>query len=330
MRRAALALVLLAGCGGSDGTKPSAAPTPQLDPPQATEPVGAPPVGGMPPGRVVRVGTKPEGVAYDASTGLAAVAVQSPPRLVLVDAATGGVVRRVPLPGTARHVSLARPGGPFLVPVEPDDSLVRVSQDGGSERVPVGDNPHDATEVGDRTFVVDEFGATMTVVRGGRVVGQVPVDAQPGGVVGVGNRVAVISVRAYTVELYDATSDRPRGGGSQSAGLGPSHVARGSGGRIGITDTRGRALVVYDTRPKLRFRRRIPLDGTPVGIAGDRRVWVALSDRNQVVPVDLESGEVGEPVRTVRNPWSIAVGGGRLVVASRSEGTLQLTRAPRG
>ena len=325
MRRLALlAALVLAGCGDADrGAAP--VPTPQLDPPQAAEPAGAPPVEGTPPGRIVKVGAKPEGVAIDPRSGLAAVAVQSPPRLVLVDVRTGRVERRVPLPGTARHVSLARPGGPFLVPVEPADALVEVGTDGSTRQTAVGDNPHDATAVGNRIFVVDEFGSTLTVVRDGRVVGQVPVDAQPGGAARVGDQVAVIAVRAYTVELYDGRSDRPRGGGAQSAGLGPSHVVTGPAGRLAIADTRGRALVVYDTVPKLRFKRRIGLGGVPVGIAaGDGRVWVALSNRNQVLPVDLASGRLGDPLATVRDPYSLAAGAGVLAIASRSEGTLQI------
>jgi len=158
-----------------------------------------------------------------------------------------------------------------------------------------------------------------------------PVDAQPGGVTAVGGQVAVIAVRAYTVELYDGSSDKPRGGGAQSAGLGPSHIAIGPEDRLAITDTRGKALMVYDTRPKLRFRARVDLDGTPVGIAGDARrgvVWVALSERNRVVPVDLrgEKPKVGKAIDTVRNPFSLAVdpSSGRLAIASQADGTLQL------
>lgn len=317
----------VSGCGGGSGPG-TGQPRPQLDPPQAAEPVGAPPAKGGLPGRSLKVGAKPEGVAIDARTGLAAVAVQSPPQLVLVDTRGGRIVRRVPLPGTARHVSLAAPGGPFLVPVEPDDSLVEVRFDGTTRRTEVGDNPHDATAVGDRYFVADEFGSTLTVVRNGAVVGEVPVDAQPGGVATVGDQVAVIAVRAYTVELYDGRADRPRGGGGQSAGLGPSHVVTGPGGRLAIADTRGHALVVYDTEPKLRFARRIPLDGTPLGLAtgDDGRVWVALSERNRAFPVDLETGRSGRSIRTVRDPFSLAAGDGVLAIASRSTGTLQITR----
>lgn len=259
------------------------------------------------------------------------MAVRSPDRLRLIDRATGDVRRTVPLPGHARHVDLARPGGPFLVPVEDANTVLEVDPETGRTRATeVGDHPHDAAAVGRRIFVGDEYGSTLSVVRGGRRVAQIPVDAQPGNVVAVGRQVAVVSVRAYTVELYDGTVDRPRGLGSQSAGLGPSHAALGPKGRLAITDTRGRSLVVYDTRPKLRFLARLALGGVPVGIASDvrrGRVWVALSDRNRVLPIDLTGDEprVGRAVDTVASPYSLAVdpASGQLIVASATDGKLQ-------
>ncbi len=330
MLAAALAAVL-AGCGGR--AKPTGtgtvAPSPQLDPPRAAEPVPGPPVRQAPRGILVRVGTRPEGVAVDPRSHLAAVAVTDPPRLVLVDTRSGRRIREVRLPSGARHVALAAPGGPFLVPCEDADRLVEVPVHGDARETPVGDNPHDATAVGPRRFTVDEFGSTMTVVREGRVVGTVPVDAQPGGIATVDGKLFVNSVRSYTVEQYSA-GDRPRGSGAQSSGLGPSHVIAGPEGRIAIGDTRGRALVVYDTRPRLRFRARIPLPGTAVGLAWDgaHTVWVTLSERNEAVPVDLTAGRPrpGTAVPSGRTPLSVAVdtGTGRLAIAAAGDGTLQL------
>lgn len=335
-RRIAFALVLLlalvpAGCGAKDEPEQrNSAPVPQLDPPQAAEPIPGPPVGEKPDGIVVDVGRRPEGVAIDPESHIAGVAVDDPPRLVLVDARSGEKLREVRLPSSARHVALAAPGGPFLVPCEEANRLVEVDPRSGDAReTPVGANPHDATAVGPRIFTADEFGSTMTVVRDGRVRGTVPVDAQPGGVATVDGKLYVNAVRAYTIEQYTA-SDRPAGAGAQSSGLGPSHVVAGPAGRIAIGDTRGKALVVFDTRPRLRFRARVPLGGTPVGLAWDGRdtMWVTLSERNQVVPVDLRPSppRAGGPVATGRTPLSAAVdtSTGRLAVAAAGDGTLQL------
>lgn len=323
-----LALVAaLTGCGSEP--EPSAAAAALPYPPRAAEPATAPEVEEQPPGKIVRVGAGPEGVAMDPETGLVAVGVRDPARLVLLDAASGEVRREIPLPSPPRHLSLMREGGPVLVPAEETDQLVEVSLPRGRTRVTdVGDNPHDVTAVGDRIFVGDEFGSTLTVVQGGRKVEQVPVDVQPGGVVAVGDEVGVVSVRAYTLELFGARD--VQGGGSQSAGVGPTHAVADAGGRVYITDTRGDQLIVFETQPRLKWIARVPLPGSPYGIAVDRdrgRIWVTLVGRNEVA--ELVAGPKPRRRRTlptVRQPNAVAVdpGSGRLFVASRTDGTLQL------
>ncbi len=323
-----------AGCGGDDEpaapepTRPAGAAVRLPFPPTAAEPASAPAPARAPAGRVVRVGREPEGVAFDGETGLVAVGLREPAQLALVEGASGRVRERVELPGAPRHLELAAPGGPVLVPAEDADALVEVDLPGGAARTTaVGDNPHDAAALGDRRATIDEFGSTLSVVRGGRRVRQVPVDAQPGGVVAVGGALAVISVRAYTVELFD---DELRPLGSQNAGYGPTHVAADRDGRLYITDTRGGALLVFETAPRLRFVGRVPLEGSPYGLALDARrgrVLVTLTARNELV--ELTTGAEPREVRrlpTVRQPNTLAVDErtGRIAVASRTDGTLQL------
>lgn len=323
---------VLAGCGGGDTRTVTAGPQPQLDPPQAAEPVAGPPVEGAVPGRTVTIGAKPEGIAVDPQSHTVAVAVQSPDQLVLLDDRSGKILRRVALPGQARHVALAKPGGPFLVPVETADKLMTVDPTTGrSQLTDVGDNPHDAAALSDRYFTADEFGSTISVVRDGRLRRTVTADAQPGGIVAVDGQLALIAVRAYTVELFKPDGDGLQRSGAQSAGLGPSHVATGPSGRIAITDTRGKAMVIYDTVPRLRFRARVDLGGTPVGIAADPGrgvIWTTLSEKAQAVAVDLKAAKpaIVKRQKTLRNPFSIGVDTdtGRLSVASRTDGTLQL------
>ncbi len=327
-RRLAIALVLpaLAGCGGDDPPR-QAGPAP-VYPPRAAEPATSPKPAAKPAGRVVRVGGKPEGVAFDAETGLVAVGVSEPPSLALLDR-DGTLRKRVPLPGPPRHLQLAAPGGPVLVPAEPADELVEVSLPGGGKRVTrVGDQPHDAAGLGGRVFVGDEFSSTLTALQDGRVVGDATVDAQPGGVVAAGGKIGVISVLAYTIELFDPRT--LKGEGSRNAGIGPTHAVADAAGRIYITDTRGDAVIVYATQPRLKWVGRIELPGSPYGIAADPtgdRVWVTLTARNEVV--ELRGGDQPERLRsfpTVRQPNTVAVepGSRRVFVASRTDGTLQL------
>ena len=328
MRRSCIlvAVLALAGCGGGDD--PPREPEPP-SPPQAAEPGTAPEPEEKPAGRVVRVGPKPEGVVFDEQTGLVAVGVNDPDELVLLDR-DGAERSRVPLPGPPRHLQLAGPGGPVLVPSEPANELVEVTLPNGRKRVtPVGEQPHDASAGEDgRIFTADERGSTITEVRDGRRVRSAPVDVQPGGIVTVGDTVAVVAVQAYTVELYDQRT--LRGQGARNAGLGPTHVVRDGAGRIYVADTRGGAVLVYTTEPRLRVAGRIELPGSPYGLAMDEagdRLWVTLTERNEVV--ELRAGDQPERLRsfpTVRQPNSVAVepGSGRVFVASRSDGTLQL------
>ena len=321
---APIVVLALAGCGGGDAP---AGPAP-VYPPRAAEPATSPKPAEAPAGRVVRVGAKPEGAVFDGESGLVAVGVNDPDALVLLDR-DGRERARVPLPGPPRHLQLAAPGGPVLVPSEPTDELVEVTLPNGRKRVTVvGDQPHDATAAGGRVFVADEFGSSITLVEDGRRVRDVPVDAQPGGIAAVGDQVAIISVLGYTIELFDQRT--LEGGGSRNAGLGPTHAVHDAAGRVYITDTRGDAVIVYQTRPRLKWVGRIELPGSPYGIAADPagdRVWVTLTGRNQLV--ELRGGDQPERLRTfptVRQPNSVAVepGSGRVFVASRTDGTLQL------
>ena len=332
--RAAAALVLLAlaaavGCGGGDDEPERAAPPVSPAPPRAAEPARSPATDETPAGQVVRVGPGPEGVAADGRTGLVAVALRDPPRLALLDGRTGRPARTVRLPAPARHLTLARPGGPVLVPAEEADALVQVGlPDGRTQTARVGDQPHDAAWLAGRAYVGDEFGSTLSEVAGARTTREVPIDVQPGGVVAVGDQIGVVSVRAYTFELFDPRT--LRGLGSQSAGLGPTHAVVDGDGRVYIADTRGDALIVFQTRPRLKWVGRLPLAGSPYGLAVDRareRVWVTLTGRNELVEVPAgDRPRRARTLPTVRQPNTVGVDErtGRVFVASRTDGTLQL------
>lgn len=315
------------GGGERAGSGGSALPYP----PKAAEPASSPPLERRPAGRVVRVGGPGEGIAADSETGLVAVARKDQPLLTLVDAESGAVRERVRLPSGARHLEIAGPGGPVLVPAEDADALVQVSLPDGRtlSTTEVGDFPHDAAFAGGRVYTADEFGSTVTAVEGGESVEQMPVDVQPGNVVVVGDQLAVVSVRAYTLTLLDL--ETLSGGGSQFAGSGPTHAAVDADGRIYVTDTRGDALSVFATRPRLKFIARVALPGgAPLGLDVDRRrgrVWVSLTATNELV--ELQASDNPGRVRTlpaVRQPNSLAVDDrtGRVFVASARDDALQI------
>jgi DNA-binding beta-propeller fold protein YncE len=319
---AVLSAGALAACGSEDDPREF---------PPAAEPARSPVPAERPAGRVIEIGNKPEGIAIDAETGIAAVALTDPDELALVDVDTLKVRRRVPLPGAPRHLRLAGPGGPVLVPAESGDAIVEVSLPSGRTRVTrVGDGPHDADNVGERLFVGDEFGSTLTLVEDGRRVKQVPTPLQPGGVAAFrdpAGRVAIVGVRERAVALYDTEG---RELARERAGVGPTHVEAGDEGRLYVADTDGNAVLLFRTRPGLGLVRRIAVPGQPYATTLDRqrgKLWVTLTETNRAVQLTAEvQVRKQREFPTVRQPNSIAVHepSGRVFVASRTDGTLQV------
>ena len=315
--------VFIAGCGGSgDGLAPAA------------EPAKSPPLERRPAGRVIPIGNKPEGLAADGLTRLLAVGLTNPDVLALVNIDSGRIVRRIPLPESPRHLSLARPGGPVLVPAERSNALVEVFLPDGRTRVTkVGRFPHDAASDGrGRIFVGDESGDTLSVVAQGRRLERVPAPVQPGGVATSesGDHLAVVGVSERALELFDSRTLGRRG--KISVGVGPTHVIA-LGGRFFVVDTRGDGLLEVRTEPELRIHRRTALAGAPYGVAADavrKRFWVTLTETNELVELTDRRQLRSFPV--VRQPNSVAVDpvSGRVFVASRKDGTLQIIDPPKG
>jgi DNA-binding beta-propeller fold protein YncE len=320
VRRALLPIACVCaacGCGGSgDGLAPAA------------EPARSPPLETKPAGRVVPVGHKPEGLAFDRRTGLLAVALR-PDRLAIVNGRSGRTVRRIALPGAARHLALAGPGGPVLVPAEDADRHVTVSLPHGRlHETRVGRQPHAAVAADGRIFVGNERGGSVSVVEGGRELHRVDAPVGPGGLAASrGGVVVVVGVRERAIEAFDGGTRASRG--RIPVGLGPTHVAA-RGERFFVVDTRGNGLIEILMDP-LRVHRRTHLEGAPYGIAFDpvrKRFWVTLTASNRVA--ELTDRRVLRTFPTVRQPNSVAVDpvSGRVFVASSSDGVLQLLDPP--
>jgi DNA-binding beta-propeller fold protein YncE len=330
------AAVLLAplGCGlGAPEGDAAQQNDAQEKPPPAPEPAESPPLDKEPAGRVVEVGSAPEGIAADPETGLVAVALRNPNELALVDGGSGETVRKVGLPESARHLALAGPGGPVLVPAEGSDFLVQVGLPDGEivSETPVGDFPHAvAAAPSGRIFVVNEKASTASIVEDGREVEKVETAFKPGGIAVTGSGlVGVVGVRGLTLEVFEA--DTLEVLGSADAGEGPTHVRSGPGNRLYVTDTRGDAVLIYATRPQPERLGRVSLPGSPYGIDVDPRrdhLWVTLTSEQRVVQFALEGNTLREIARypTVRQPNTVAVdpASGRVFVTGKSDGQLQI------
>lgn len=313
-----LAGIALGGCGsGSAGLAPAA------------EPAKSPPLRAQPAGRVSVVGHDPEGLVADPVTGLLAVGLHKPDQLALVDAAQGKVVRRVALPASPRHLALEKPGGPVLVPAETADRLVTVGLPSGRQSsAPVGRHPHDVAFADGRSFVTDEFGDTLTVLRGADLLATQPTPIQPGGIAALDGDVAVVAVRQRVLQTYDARTLRPLA--RVPAGVGPTHVVAG-GGKLFVADTQGGKILsfaLHGGKPRLSDRTAAP--GSPYGIAIDRRrkrLWVTLTATNRAVQYRLRPGRLVRVASypTVRQPNSISVDprSGDAFVSGRSDGVLE-------
>lgn len=283
-----------------------------------------------PAGVVRTIGSAPEGVVYDATTKLLAVAVRNPNRLELFDGRTLALRTTVALPGHVRHLQLGLRGGSVLVPLEDANALAQVALPSGriTQQVTVGRSPHDAAQLPDRLIVTgDEFGQSLSVVRNGaveRTLGQV---VQPGGIVAVGPTTVVVDVQAYTLSSFDvSTSTRTA---LLDAGAGPTHGVSAAPNQVAVTDTRGNAVLIFTAAP-LAARGRLVLPGSPYGIAADpvtHTVWVTLTGRNEVVGLDVSTGTPREIARypTVAQPDTVAVdpGSRNLWITGTAQGQLQ-------
>jgi DNA-binding beta-propeller fold protein YncE len=285
-----------------------------------------------PAGRTVPVGAAPEGVVVDPQTHIVAVGVRDPFVLTLLDATRGAVLRTVPLPGGLRHLQLAAPGGPVLVPDEGSNRLLRVALPGGTitSQVVTGVVPHDATAAANGTvFVANELGHSVVAVRGDQIVHTFTDVTQPAGLAAVGDLVGVVDVRENTLTVYDA--GRLQQVAKLPAGAGPTHVVADKRGHLAVIDTRGGAVLLYALQPTIQQIAKVPLPGTPYGVAYDPvrdRLWVTLTALNEVIGLNLDAGSpvLATPLPTVRQPNTVAVDSstGRLFITGTAEGVLEI------
>ncbi len=307
-----------AGCGASSF-------------PSAAEPAVSPPLRARPAGATFEVGAEPEGVVADPRSGLVAVITRDPDRLALVDLRQRRVVRRAPLPSKGRHLALERRGGPVLVPAEDANRLVEVAIPSGHERrLDVGEHPHDAVSADGKVFVGNEFGNSVSVVKGKRVVATLGAPVQPGGIAAGAGFVAVVAVAERVLATYDAGSLQRLG--QVDAGAGPTHVVA-LGRRAWVADTEGNAILTFRLGRRPRLLSSLAAPGTPYGMALDSKrdiLWVTLTARNELVGYDVSGSRPQEVARypTLRQPNTVAVDSPRreLVLAGVDSGKLEEIR----
>jgi len=333
-----VSVTLLTACGGS-ARSPSGRPSPTGVPAgtpsplvAAPEPAKAPAPSASPAGQVVALGGgRPEGMVADPVTGLVVVALRDPDRLALLDPATAQV-RTVSVPGSARHLALVPGGGAVLVPGEDSDLLATVALPAGTvtATVRVGRQPHDVAVLdGGDLYVADEFGGSVSLVRGGAVVRTFTGLLQPGGAEGAGDVAAVVDVRARLVHFYRAGEPVA----ALAAGAGPTHALAVGPGVVYVADTTGGALLRYDVSGPgaPRAAGSTAVAGRPYGLAYDAArglVYVTATERNLLLQYRVTPGGLQQlrAFPTVRNAYDVAVvpSSGRVVVAGDGGSVLQV------
>jgi DNA-binding beta-propeller fold protein YncE len=283
----------------------------------------------VPAGEVAILGVGVEGMIFHPRSDSVAVAVREPYRLAFVDPEDLFITRQYPIPNPARHLALSPDGRRVLVPAESANEIFEIPNGPGRVvRVATGEHPHDAASAGDRVFVADEFGDTVSVVEGDRVVDTLPAPEQPGGIAAVGDRyVAVVTVAERVLQVYDAATGEALG--RTSAGVGPTHIE--TMGEYGyVADTEGDMVRKYLIGPEPREIAAFPAEGAPYGIAIDakrRLLWVTLTASNQLAGYSIAGDQPEQKFTfpTIRQPNTVAVdpSNGDVFVGSRSDAQIQ-------
>jgi DNA-binding beta-propeller fold protein YncE len=170
--------------------------------------------------------------------------------------------------------------------------------------------------------------------------GTIPGDITPGGSFKEGDTTLKFQVNGRGVELdrlrsavFEMTTDdkgaEARGAGIR-AGDGATNGVPDRFGRLLVVDTRGGEFIAFSINP-LIMRQRYPVPGSPYGIAYDAKrdiAWITLTERNEVVGLNVAGGEPTEKHRfpTVRQPNTVSVDQetGRVTVTSGDNGGIQV------
>ncbi|GAA0745176.1 hypothetical protein GCM10010199_74040 [Dactylosporangium roseum] len=329
-------------------------PTPTWAPSLTASPAGTvAKVAGAPASVAVEVGGSRTAVALDTAvvvldergTELARVPVDQPARAVV--ALPGGGFRALagatvlnlpPLTGTSSTgtsstgASSPGPSAPAAAPSASGPSATGPS--GGAWpglarwALPAAGSALAVPPQGDWTAVtVPDRGDVIILSPTGTVTRTIDAGGRPTAVAADDTRIAVVDASQSSLTMFGAAN-----GAKQEAiraGDGAVTVTAGGTGRFMVVDARDGELLVFETGPVI-LRQRHPVAGTPFGAAYDptrRTLWVAVTQRNEIVGYDLSGGTPREVARhpSVRLPVAVSVDprSGKVAVAGSAEGLVQ-------
>ncbi len=319
----AAALLVLAGCGSSDGrpdvpTRAPATPVAGADTPAA------------PAGTVILHTPGVRQVAAMPAADGALLAVQTADPAAIAVYGTGDTatpIRTIPLPGGASPMTSAGGGEPAaptaLVPVP--GGMLRVDlSTGAKDAAHVDGDAVSATALPDGRYAVGTaegavhiLGPDLTPER--TVTGFVSADS----LAAAGDDLLVLD--AHQTSLTEVDPDSGDKGAALRVGAGATRVAADGDGRVIALDTDGGQILAYGLDPLVN-RQLAPIGASPAALAVDPGrgvVWVTFTGTDEVAAFDLSSGEPVEKHRfpTVAFPTSVDVGpSGAVYVGSGHDG----------
>jgi hypothetical protein len=136
-----------------------------------------------------------------------------------------------------------------------------------------------------------------------------------------GKKVAVLTGRERTLELYDARTLKRVG--KTGAGIGPTGLATDGVELLWVTDVKGDALLVFHLRPRFELIRRVHQIGGPYAIAFDRErrgLWITVARTNQLVHYAAGSRPVlRETFPSIRDARRVSVSDDTVSVYGKDE-----------
>lgn len=329
-------VAILSGCTPAPAPSPAKTGYEGHSITKAAEPGTAPEVTVPPVGRVVSLpaGTHPWGIAVAGTLHTVYLAARKQNLMAVYDMDSGAVTTKA-VPGAGRMIDLASPVGPLLLPAENRATLYTLALPSLEviDSQSTSTQPHQAVQVGQTTFVTEEYGHAVRALRDGKTVAHFTQPVQPGGIAAVGDRVAAVDVGANLLFVYDASTLKLIA--ALPAGEGPSHVVSIGGTRVAVCDVRGNAVLTYDLAGTPRLLGRASVPGRAFWIRSDPAtgtIYTALSNTNKIAQLKVTAD--GKPiliatVPTVRNPISFDLdsASGDVYVAGYADSELQIIPA---
>jgi DNA-binding beta-propeller fold protein YncE len=266
--------------------------------------------------------TAPANPGGNAARPLIWVALEDAGEVALVDVGNGNVLARHDAPGGPHNVTVAA-DGTAAATLYASDRLVLISRS-GPRLLRLGGTPHDVKVTGDLFAVANEAARRIDLVRRGRHIGSIRLEAEPHDLAIVpganrawvtlngSGRLAIVDLRARRVVRYLGTGRRPH------------DILFAPDGRVWVTDWAG-PVHVFDRGGRLHGRIELARESHHLAFTPDgRQAWITDHGSQRIFVVDARRLRriAALPIRGAPHHVAITPGGALAAVADHDNGTL--------